>query len=450
MLSAAKTVLLSQEINPISIGDNIPKLKIERIINYTSQEANLEDFKGKLLILDFWATWCSPCIKAFPKIDSLQKKFGDKILILPVTMEKQQVVSSFFERMKKSTSLAPLPSVVEDKDLTKLFTHIELPHCVWINSEGKVIAITEGSQVNSENIEKILKGENIALKVKKDIKLDIINNSDQGIPIFSSVYKRKEGNSYTFEEINSQKSLIQSTLTGYTEGLSSGAGRFVNMISVFNVPVIWLYKVAFWKGQVEMLSEDRTIVEVEENNIYEKLTTEDRNNNPRVSSGVDYENWLRSNGYCYELKVPKELDKDKFDFMLDDLNRAFGSLYGIEGQMQNKKLKCLALVRTSKEDKIASKSTDPKVLQSKFTANIRKGKISTLISVLTQPLQNYPPLIDESNYSGRIDIDLECDLGNLVDVNKELAKFDLSLVEKEMEIKVGIIKSKSKLELSKF
>jgi thiol-disulfide isomerase/thioredoxin len=36
-------------------------------------------FNGKLMILDFWATWCGACISKFPKLDSLQKKYADKL-----------------------------------------------------------------------------------------------------------------------------------------------------------------------------------------------------------------------------------------------------------------------------------------------------------------------------------------------------------------------------------
>ncbi len=68
----------------IQIGQQVPDLLLTNLHNYRDKQGNLSssakisDFKGKLLILDFWATWCSPCVAMIPKMDSLQQEFKDK------------------------------------------------------------------------------------------------------------------------------------------------------------------------------------------------------------------------------------------------------------------------------------------------------------------------------------------------------------------------------------
>ena len=57
------------EIKPLKIGDKVPDIEFKNIINYKSKTARLSDFKGKLVILDFWGTWCTSCIAAFPKME---------------------------------------------------------------------------------------------------------------------------------------------------------------------------------------------------------------------------------------------------------------------------------------------------------------------------------------------------------------------------------------------
>ena len=61
----------------LTIGDIVPDVRLTHIYNAASPEANLSDFEGRLLLLDFWATWCAPCIKSLNKLDSLQQEFGD-------------------------------------------------------------------------------------------------------------------------------------------------------------------------------------------------------------------------------------------------------------------------------------------------------------------------------------------------------------------------------------
>ena len=52
---------------------------------------SLSDFKGKVLYLDFWATWCGPCTKESPHFESLAKKFiGKDVLFLPISMDNSK------------------------------------------------------------------------------------------------------------------------------------------------------------------------------------------------------------------------------------------------------------------------------------------------------------------------------------------------------------------------
>ena len=66
-------------IQGLQIGQVVPNVTLTNLQNYkdasgkAATTAKLSDFKGKLLILDFWATWCAPCVAAIPKLENLQK-----------------------------------------------------------------------------------------------------------------------------------------------------------------------------------------------------------------------------------------------------------------------------------------------------------------------------------------------------------------------------------------
>src|SRR5829696_2286085 len=88
----------TSQVKPVRIGQPVPDVSLDKLVNYPASTIKLSDFRGKLLILDFWATWCSPCIAAFPKLDSLQRKFGDKLQILSVTKESKSIVKQFLSK----------------------------------------------------------------------------------------------------------------------------------------------------------------------------------------------------------------------------------------------------------------------------------------------------------------------------------------------------------------
>src|SRR6476620_3661535 len=89
-------------ITPLTIGDTLPDMPLSSIINYKSFTACLSSFKGKLLILDFWATWCTSCLKHFPKMDSLQQQYPGQVQVIMVnsknTGNNEKKIKVFFEK----------------------------------------------------------------------------------------------------------------------------------------------------------------------------------------------------------------------------------------------------------------------------------------------------------------------------------------------------------------
>src|SRR5579872_3883205 len=81
-------------------GDRVPDLAVSHVIHYPSDSLRLSDFRGKLLVLDFWATWCSPCVAMVPVMDSLQKEFAGTVQFLPVAYQPASVVGPFIAKLE--------------------------------------------------------------------------------------------------------------------------------------------------------------------------------------------------------------------------------------------------------------------------------------------------------------------------------------------------------------
>ncbi|MBK8087718.1 MAG: redoxin domain-containing protein [Chitinophagaceae bacterium] len=80
----------------IKTGEQCPEFKIGSTLQYRDT-VSLSDFRNKLLILDFWNTTCISCIKAFPKLDSIQKLFGNRVQIVLVNRESKDSTIAFFK-----------------------------------------------------------------------------------------------------------------------------------------------------------------------------------------------------------------------------------------------------------------------------------------------------------------------------------------------------------------
>ncbi|MBS1526459.1 MAG: TlpA family protein disulfide reductase, partial [Bacteroidetes bacterium] len=123
-----------------------------------SSSLKLSDFKDKIVVLDFWATWCSSCLAGFPQDRQLQKQLKDSIQIILVnsknTRNKHAEIVKFFEARNH---LYEFPSIDEDTVLCRLFPGAALPNLVWIRN-SKVIALPAPEELTLNNLRSAYRG----------------------------------------------------------------------------------------------------------------------------------------------------------------------------------------------------------------------------------------------------------------------------------------------------
>lgn len=157
----AKAQAVARDIKErkLEVGDTIPKELWElslQTVNHPSGKKNilLQNFQKKLLILDFWATWCGSCISAFPKTKMIEKQFSENLRIIPITTQDQKLVSKFMANndLIKDNKIW---SIVNAKEMEKYFTIHTLPHYVWI-FDNKVVSFSTSNALTIPFIEKFL------------------------------------------------------------------------------------------------------------------------------------------------------------------------------------------------------------------------------------------------------------------------------------------------------
>ena len=130
-------------LNNIAINE-IPK-PISAIIfeDFSSNKINLKDYQGKLVIINFWATWCAPCKKEMPSLDRLKTKFDKDFDIIAISVDRDGVekVTSFFNENKINN----LEKFFDIKNsLAKEMDLFGVPTSFFVNKKGNVIGYYQG------------------------------------------------------------------------------------------------------------------------------------------------------------------------------------------------------------------------------------------------------------------------------------------------------------------
>ena len=123
-----------------------PKIYEDIIFKDINQKnVNLDDFLGKLIILNFWATWCAPCKEEMPSLDDLQSnsKFYN-LKVLPINIGQESISKS--ESFYKELNIKNL-DIYFDAPITlaKKFSLRGVPTTILFNKEGKEFARIMGS-----------------------------------------------------------------------------------------------------------------------------------------------------------------------------------------------------------------------------------------------------------------------------------------------------------------
>jgi uncharacterized protein (TIGR03435 family) len=143
------------------IGDFPPLLTLSKTIQGPpATEICWEKFKGKVVVLEFWATWCGPCVAALPHLNDLVEQFTNKpVVFISVTSENEDVVRPFL----KTHSMKAWVGLDDYEVLNKAFHVTGIPHAVIVDPQGHIAAIAHPASIKPENLEEVLAGKKCSL-----------------------------------------------------------------------------------------------------------------------------------------------------------------------------------------------------------------------------------------------------------------------------------------------
>ncbi|HCC48420.1 MAG TPA: hypothetical protein DEQ38_09950 [Elusimicrobia bacterium] len=132
-----------------------PALALEKIVlGDLKPVKGWGDLKGKAVVLEFWGTWCDPCVSNIPHMNELAEKFKDRpVVFIAVTRDQQDVVEKFLKTHEMKGNVA-----VEAASAFKAFRVRGIPHTVLVDKDGVIRAFSYPSRVTPDSIEALLAG----------------------------------------------------------------------------------------------------------------------------------------------------------------------------------------------------------------------------------------------------------------------------------------------------
>ncbi len=136
-------------------GDKVPAFTLK---NTEGKNVSLSDFKGKVIVVDFWATWCGPCRRGIPDLISLQKEFKDELVVIGISLDRE-TVKDVVPFVKKNEINYPI--VYGNEEVVNQFGGIQaIPTSFVIDKNGNIVDKHVGlvdKSVYSEKIKELIK-----------------------------------------------------------------------------------------------------------------------------------------------------------------------------------------------------------------------------------------------------------------------------------------------------
>lgn len=404
-------------------GQMCPAFSLQKVEYYKKKSASLTDFRGKWLILYFWADGCPAAVQGFKRMNEIQSTFSDRLQVMLIANndERNKNTRELYEKFRKQYNYRL--SIAYDERLFRRFVgKAAIPHVVILRPDGIVHAVTFVDISFSQSIADLLAGKQVKFQPKYNA------YNAQIKPFF---YRNKplriDGNGGESTDFL-YRSLLSKADTNYHYSLTRTLREQISkgQFQVMGASLLDLYKYAYL-GTIRWSMGD---------SLYHLLS-------PKVEVEIQSLNSIDScrifgkGCYDYSLIVPKERATE--DFVMQFMQRDLMNYFGYEATVEVREMPYWKLVVSDpKKLKYAIDAKDSVYLDH-ATLKIFSGKPRHLLGTI-DVYNTTDALLDSTGITRNIRIDIDGDLSNLEHVRKEIRKNGLNLVRDLLPMKVLVLR----------
>jgi len=388
----------------IQNNSTVPFFRFQGLLNAPNPTVSMNELKDKIVILEFWATWCGPCIPAMAHLDAIQKKYPDQVQVIAISDESPERLERFIKNKPSTLWFLSDP----DHSFQTYFPYHAIPHTVLIDKKGKLVANTSPGEITESIIERILKDETVKVKEKKD--------AHSSFDFLKDYFPKPESfNDYSFD--------IQPKIQGgfpvanrYTPN-SPWYGRRLTML---NNPLDLIYRNVYNKSMSE------TIYEGIDKEIFD----------PRIGT---------TEQYCINIVVPKGKEVEIPQYAQDQLKKLN---LPYQARLEKRTSECYVFTvadpsllephRSKGTDQTMSNSSQPNIIRA--TSYHKKNvPLDDLLNHFKQFGILKIPVVNETMMKGNFDLDFEFDAENPNSFKEVLTKLGLKAERKTRDVEFLVI-----------
>jgi thiol-disulfide isomerase/thioredoxin len=143
----AKTLPLSE--NNTNIGGDENKAPDFTLTNIAGEDVSLSDYRGKVVIVDFWATWCPPCRRGIPDLILIQNEYKNKVVVIGISLDQANTKAGVPEFAKRMGINYPIV-YFNDKVINDFGGVAAIPTTFIIDQKGNIVKKMVGLYPKSE------------------------------------------------------------------------------------------------------------------------------------------------------------------------------------------------------------------------------------------------------------------------------------------------------------